>query len=535
MSLVVKNNLPAQLALGELNKNVNKVGVLLGKIANGQKINSAKDDAGQFAISEKMREQIRTMLQDNQNVQNGSSMLKVAEGGVNNIVEELRNLKELAINSANDTNTNVDRLTIQKEFDQKKANINDIATTTNYNGKPLLDGTYTIKGVEDKSHRDEKSADIVFVVDTTGSMGTYIKSVASNIRYFIDKLNERDFDWRIGIVRYDEVNDYSGKDTSKDIGVRRIGFSKDDFSVDADEVEGALKHLAATLGNGGDFAESAYEGIIEATKFNFRENAEKYIFILTDAVAHTKEGDGRSEYTTSDVIDALTDKGIKLSSIMNMSNPGTLGTIISATDGTSYDIASNYGESMDGFARSLEIIKQRYNNNPLIIHHGTKANQAIKFYIEDMHTKSLGTGDLLSKEKFLNEDDESRYWALSYDKVKQNEWFDILNKAQNKNLDQIDVKTRFNANVAIRVLDGAIEYALNESTKLGSYLQRLDYTDANVTTMSENIQGAESTIRDADMAKEMTDYTKSNVLVQSAQAMLAQANQNLSQTLSLLQ
>ena len=142
MSSVVKNNIAAQITLGELNKNVNKVGVLLGKIASGQKMNSAKDDAGQFSISEKMREQIRSLIQDNQNVQNGSSMLKVAEGGVNEIVEELRNLKELALNSANDTNTDIDRKTIQKEFNQKMENINDIATTTNYNGKTLLDGTY---------------------------------------------------------------------------------------------------------------------------------------------------------------------------------------------------------------------------------------------------------------------------------------------------------------------------------------------------------------------------------------------------------
>lgn len=76
---------------------------------------------------------------------------------------------------------------------------------------------------------------------------------------------------------------------------------------------------------------------------------------------------------------------------------------------------------------------------------------------------------------------------------------------------------------------------LNEATQVGSYLQRLEYTDVNITTMGENIQSAESTIRDADMAKEMTEYTKFNVLTQSAQAMLAQANQNSSGVLSLLQ
>ena len=70
---------------------------------------------------------------------------------------------------------------------------------------------------------------------------------------------------------------------------------------------------------------------------------------------------------------------------------------------------------------------------------------------------------------------------------------------------------------------------------MGAYLQRLEYTDANVTTMGENVQNSESTIRDADMAKEMTDYTKFNILTQASQSMLAQANQSSGAVLSLLQ
>ena len=142
MSMVVKNNIAAQLVLGELNKNNDKLRKSLEKVSSGQKIIGAKDNASAYAISEKMREQIRTLAQDNQNVQNGATLFKVADGAINSIVEELRNLKELAINAANDTNTDVDRATIQKEFQQKYANINDIATTTNYNGITLLDGTW---------------------------------------------------------------------------------------------------------------------------------------------------------------------------------------------------------------------------------------------------------------------------------------------------------------------------------------------------------------------------------------------------------
>ena len=92
-----------------------------------------------------------------------------------------------------------------------------------------------------------------------------------------------------------------------------------------------------------------------------------------------------------------------------------------------------------------------------------------------------------------------------------------------------------NANAAINVFNNAIEMALDQSTSIGAVLSRLEYTSANLTTASENVQASESTIRDADMAKEMTEYTKNNVLMQAAQAMLAQANQSSSSVISLLQ
>ena len=173
---------------------------------------------------------------------------------------------------------------------------------------------------------------------------------------------------------------------------------------------------------------------------------------------------------------------------------------------------------------------------------GTKANQATNIGFYDMRTKSLGTHALINATKsvgdsgyFVNESDEDRYYALSYDTEKQAEWIKTLEAAQDKTLDDISVTTKENANIAIRVIDGAIDYALNQQTDIGSYLQRFEYTGANVTTMLENIQSSESTIRDADMAKEMTNYTKNNVLLQAAQSMLAQANQSSSAVLSLLQ
>jgi len=164
----------------------------------------------------------------------------------------------------------------------------------------------------------------------------------------------------------------------------------------------------------------------------------------------------------------------------------------------------------------------------LWLQHGTQANQRTNVYINSMQTKDL-------KGTIQNAHDKAQLAEYSNSLEKQAEYQAILDKAKDMTLDDARVTTIDDAKVAIRVVEGALEYALDQATNMGAYLQRLEYTATNVTTMSENVQNSESTIRDADMAKEMAEYTKYNILSQSAQAMLAQANQSSSAVLGLLQ
>lgn len=143
--MAVKSNLTAARTLNVLNRNGKVAQKALRQAATGMKIISAADNASGYAISERMRAELRALDQANQNVQNGSALLKTGARGISNIVDNLRSLKELAINAANDSNTNTDRSLIQTEFVQRIANINDIALKTNYNGRVLLDGTYSKK------------------------------------------------------------------------------------------------------------------------------------------------------------------------------------------------------------------------------------------------------------------------------------------------------------------------------------------------------------------------------------------------------
>ena len=140
MSMVVKNNMSAIRALNTLNQNSSALQKSLSKVSSGMKVNSAQDDASAYAISESMRVRIRSLNQASQNTQNASSMIKTAEGAVASTLELVRTMKEKAINAATDTNTDSDRLTIQKELDQFIDQVDDNALTT-FNGQILLDGS----------------------------------------------------------------------------------------------------------------------------------------------------------------------------------------------------------------------------------------------------------------------------------------------------------------------------------------------------------------------------------------------------------
>ncbi len=140
MAMIVKNNMGAKNTLNELNKNEKAKSKDLKKLASGLKIGSAADDASGYAISERMAVQIRGLDQDSQNTQNSQALMKTASGALDSTMDILKTLKEKAINAANDTNTDADRATIQKEVNQAIQQIDENAQVT-YNGKTILDGS----------------------------------------------------------------------------------------------------------------------------------------------------------------------------------------------------------------------------------------------------------------------------------------------------------------------------------------------------------------------------------------------------------
>ena len=440
MAMVVKNNMSALSTLNTLNRNTKALSKSLQKVSSGMKINSAADDASGYAISERMRVQIRSLDQANSNAQNGGSMMKVAEGAVSSTVEILKTLKEKAVNAANDTNTDADRQTIQKELDQSIDQINDNANVT-FNGQYLVDGSKNSKTKETKTALTNQS-----LYSSTGSETQLTALQARNG----DKLNIQDTD-TITISWVKDGKTYTGSTKVSNLSLA-----------------GAMGQIAADGTN-------KLTDIVELSKG-------KDSFIAVD-------GSGNSVYTASG------EAAINITSKAGGITGQIAGFTISITDNTGA-VRKSANAALDAFDETLRA-QNASNDNSINLQIGTKANQTIKVGLTDMKAQALGL--------------------------------------QGANNDTIQVGNQKQANAAINVLDAAIQKALDQQTTIGAVQSRLEYTQSNLTTASENVTAAESTIRDADMAKEMTEYTKNNVLMQAAQSMLAQANQSSSNVLSLLQ
>lgn len=721
MAMVIANNMAAQLTLGELNKNNKTLGKQLKKVSSGMRINGAGDDASGYAVSERMRARIRSLDQDIRNVQTGSSLLKVADGGVSNIIDELRHLKELALNAANDTNTDIDRATIQKEFEQKMANINDIATETNYNGKTLLDGTYELKQVMEAiyiapevdvdtiddtpfNHTSVKktvseppnssaSTNVVSPteIEITGD-GEYeipagftgkIAVNAANVKIkqadpstplvgvtivgpspgsanlWIENLNiESPSDApAIQFQGSDNVLSFRGTNTIKITSDSKAGVNiggglqvQGDSSsslkitgnkhgagigsnqgealtgkieiVDAKiDFESDIQHYAgSSIGSGTDSA-SVGDITVENSEIN-SNSPQAYHAAIGSGSNHASAGDilivsskftaqcidtgigsGYPDSTCGDItihdseltitnhlsacvgagdasecgniyisatkFTGSSDDGAGIGSGRGGSKTGDI-TIINGTEIThTSPNGAAIGSGKDGIVGKIYIsesskdllhaegaysdethviagvgrgrggsaenpdshvtykgIPGLYTGRPLVIHHGTRQNEALNVYISDMHTEAM-------KDEVPNANDIE--YLSKLDTKKAAEYQKVLDEAKDKTLDDAKVTTRDSAAVALRLVDGAINYALDQATSIGAYISRLEFTEANLVTSNESTTASESTLRDADMAKEMMEYTKANVLAQASQSMLAQANQNSSQVLSLLQ
>jgi flagellin len=446
MAMSVYYNGMAANALTSLNKNSRQVAKSLQKVSSGLKVTGASDGAAEYAISEKMRVQIRSLGQANTNAENGISLLKVAGGAMDSTVDILRTLKEKAIDAANDSNTNGDRAIMQKEFDQAIDQIDDNANVT-FNGQSLLDGSKRSKGIA-----------------TISILMNYALDPNTNYMDRLTSLKDKD---------------------GKPLGIQATDNAVITYTLAGETYSETLNGLGNyVLMTCGVFENTVSDdGQIHSGLVNFTNTSNGQLSTL---VATDRNGQAIGTAGGADAV------------VLVARHSGTYqqiaGYTINIVDATG-KARTDANKVMNSFDEAVSA-EDSSGDNSIALQVGTKSNQIIKVSFEDMTAVGLG-----------------------------------LKGGETK----LQITTRKKANAAINVVDRALQKALGQQTDIGALQSSLSYTVKNLTVSGENVTAAESTLRDANMATEMTAYTKHTILYQATESILAQANQNADTVLKLLQ
>ena len=443
------------------------------KLSSGFRINRAGDDAAGLAISEKMRGQIRGLTQASRNAQDGISLIQTAEGALNETHAILQRMRELAVQSSTDTNTDADRTNIQDEMDQLAEEITRIAETTEFNTMKLLDGSF--EGKKFHIGANEKQ-NISFDVNnmTAKALGLTLP----------DKMEGTTSDGKIGSLKDVTV-------TSTNADIKEIEFLDNTgfdttAGVQATLKDGKLSVLAA-------------------------------------------KGAGVTEINT-----ALKDFDVTLSSTDSDTNNGTtkIGALTTATT-----IKLEKPNVKVGALENVEVKVSNKEVTGLKFAKNDSANNTdVTIAIDNAGVVTVTAGqqatleDVQAKLKEIGIDFKS---SVAGETAVGTIAAEVTLDTEEKNK-AIRVDTQEAADKAITTVNDALETVSKERSKLGAYQNRLEHTIKNLDTSAENLQASESRIRDVDMAKEMMEMTKQNILQQASTAMLAQANQAPQTVLQLL-
>ena len=485
--MVVQHNMQAMNANRMLNITTGAQSKSTEKLSSGYRINRAADDAAGLTISEKMRKQIRGLDQASTNAQDGVSSVQTAEGALTEVHSMLQRMNELAVQAANGTNSKEsDRQAIQDEIDQLTTEIDRVAETTKFNEIYLLKGdNASTKNVYMKGH-------------DAGLKGTLTDS-AKSATFVMDDL---------------EVGD-------------KVTIAGKEYSIGSTAAE--AKALIADPGNGKSSTVK-----IDGTEYTL-DHTGANLAIKKDGTAVTKGDLGITTGTTTDPATLADLQGVvKDGSVVEADGKKyTVMTDAKKADGTQgadgIDDDDSSVISKDVAETKITAELTAANNIGTVDQAATVAKTAANGKTTYTITKGFATvADTLSFNLHVGAD------ADMTNKITVD--IDTMNSANLgiKGLNVTDA-TGTAATYAVDAISDAIAKVSSQRSALGAVQNRLEHTIDNLDNIVENTTTAESRIRDTDMAEEMVEYSKNNILAQAGQSMLAQANQSTQGVLSLLQ
>ena len=543
--MIIQHNMQAANANRMLGKVVTDQSKSTEKLSSGYRINRAADDAAGLSISEKMRSQIRGLNQASTNAQDGISLIQTAEGALSESHSILQRMRELSVQAANGTETDDDRQAVQDEISQLQEELTRISETTEFNTMKLLDGslggstattdagpkfgvydgdlggfvTSNVAGVKVATALSAKEGGESAIWDAAGTKLTLnlvngktysqsdIDELIANAKQEDSTATATPAEVTVKLANgvYTASNAVAGvgttagvkasaaasaivkKDSGNFIGANQIAIKSNKYGVD-----GNVKvSIDFTAKSGDEKAELTKSPVYDMTKAS------------TDAAYTTTQGEYKlslqagKEYTEEDIEDLLREAGFDADVTLSGENPDTPNTLFITDSTATATLTLSNGAGLgdtDAYLGQANYDSAASSGKGITLQIGANEGQTMSFSIGDMSARSLGVDG-----------------------------------------NKVDLSTQSGAQKSTTTIDAAIKTVSQARGRMGAIQNRLEHTISNLDTSSENLQTAESRIRDVDMAEEMVTYSKNNILQQAAQSMLAQANQSTQGVLSLLQ
>ena len=532
MTAVINTNIASLNAQRNLNASQSSLNTALQRLSSGLRINSAKDDAAGLAISERFTSQIRGLNQAARNANDGISLSQTAESALGSQSDILQRIRELSVQSANATNSSTDRAALQAEVTQLSAEFDRIATTTQFNGVNLLDGSFTSQQFQVGANANQTIS-----VSITGSrasqVGTYVNSAgtangpngaAATARNTFVANSSGTTATAIGAPLYKGV---SAAATGSSLVINNTTVA------DSTSYAGTASSQDAT---------SAYAKAAAINASNISGGVK-----ATATTNLTFEKTGGANVTAGDFLDVASAGGDTVDYSLTIN--GT--TVLSAsalTNGNTISIDSAV-TSINQYSATTGVTAGKDSSGNLTLTGADGRNVAVS---ENFNSTTAGAGTTVSTlfSKFADggashNDTQAETYRGQVSLQSTNSisisaggatigFSGTQNLAATGNVNAIDISTLNGANNAILAIDSALQQISSSRASLGAMQNRFDKTIANLQSTAENNSAARSRIQDTDFAAETASLTRGQILQQAGTAMLAQANSLPNGVLSLL-
>nr|WP_321533245.1 flagellin [uncultured Desulfuromonas sp.] len=599
MSLTINTNVASLNAQRNLGKSQNDLNQSMQRLSSGLRINSAKDDAAGLAISDRMTAQITGLNQATRNANDGISLAQTAEGALQESTNILQRIRELGVQSANDTNSATDRESLQAEVDQLIAELDRIADTTQFNGKNLLDGTMTNAtfqvgpnaGVNQTISFSIASAE----TDTLGYVGSFIEApngdAVAGTSVSTTALAEGDIiinDQAVGATDgtatglADAINTAVGENIATVVNSLTFGFEDVTLEVTPGDQEVNTVTFGVLTNTGGSDVTAIVNGVTAtgdgtSKSITAEELAAGFAAYIADPAANptvTGATGGVVTFSGSNDDSLFTAAASATGADLVYTSAATSGDVTSVavsgdvtpgvaetTPGTDDAVTGTYVLTVDGADIGVAAGGDGVINAQDVVDALTTAGYTASVDADNNITLANSDGADITLQEDLGGTNTGAGFAdtaatagtpvTHTGQISLNSNADItleegtagalalagLDEVGNATttINRVDVSTQEGATMAISSVDAALMQIDTIRGDLGAVQNRFESTIANLQNVSENLSAARSRILDADIAEETSNMTKQNILQQAGVSILAQANQAPQLALSLLQ